>query len=150
MEGFKARPTFQKDVRYKLDPSPPKPREGHVPFINLASGRHQCRVCFVSSASKLKGKCQFASSHSMHGMWTVGPFTFCCDCGAHTRVSLRKLAVSCPRKVTTVAMGHALGLLKQGLHPTLGYFLGTPSPVAHDVLPLLPVQRGSDSEPDSD
>jgi len=39
-------------------------------------------------------------------------------------------------------MGHALGLLKQGLHPTLGFFLGLRTPVAHDVLPLLPVQRG--------
>ena len=111
LEGFKARPRFQKGARFVLEPAPPRPLKRHVPFINLANDRNQCRVCFVSSANTLKGRCLFTQQSSGHCMWIVGPFSFCCDCGAHTRVSLRKLAKSCPRKVTSPAMGHALDSL---------------------------------------
>ena len=101
LAGFKARPKFEKGARFQLSAPSSRPLKGHLSSINLASGRNQCRVCYVSSANTLKGKCHFAAQTSMHCMWSVGPFTFCCDCGAHTRVSLRKLALSCPRKVTT-------------------------------------------------
>lgn len=70
----------------------------------------------------------------------MGPLSFCCDCGAHTRASLRKLAKSCPRKMTTPAMAHASGLWKQGFHSTLGHFIGMLAPITHDVPP--PVQSG--------
>lgn len=78
-----------------------------------------------------------------HSSWTVGPFYFCASCGAHTRVSLKKLGQVCPGKATTPAMIHAIGLLKQGLHPTLGYFLGLLAPLAQGPMHQVP---GMDEE----
>ena len=66
-------------------------------------------------------------------MWVAGPFTFCALCGVHLKVSVRKLAKECPRRVTSVAMARALDRLKLGLHPTTDDTVG--APVSFSVSP---------------
>lgn len=49
---------------------------------------------------------------------------------AHTRVSLRKLATRCPKRVDSVAMQRALDRMKLGKHPSEDLFWGQPSTFA--------------------
>ena len=79
-------------------------------------------------------------------MWVAGPFSFCALCGAHTRVSLRKLATKCPKRVISAAMQRALDRLRLGQHPTEDSFLGQPSPYAALFPPAEWQEVGGDSD----
>ena len=55
--SFKVRPTFVKHELIALW-APRETRDlEHVPFMNLATGRYQCRLGFVSLVNAFKGKC---------------------------------------------------------------------------------------------
>ena len=84
---------------------------------------------------------EVAARARSHVMWVSDPFTFCSHCGAHTRVSLRKLAQECPRRAT-----RALDRLRQGLHPTQEDIVGAPRPFYFSPPLLFGSSLAHDSE----
>jgi len=65
----------------------------------------------------------FCPTRSDHCLWIIGPLGFAACCGAHTRVSFRKLKGEGPKKVTTPAcraldrMNHPVGRRSQDRWP---------------------------------
>ena len=89
---------------------------------------HRGRLCLASFKKALKGKCGYFNREAFsHAMSLAGPFPFCALCGAHTRVSLRKLATRCPKRVTSAAMQPALDRMRLGQCLAEDLFLGQPS-----------------------
>ena len=107
--------------------------------------RYQCSVCLYSSARALAGACQTRQAPS-HLLWSAGDLVRCILCGAHSRISVRTLRRSCPRKVVTAAMGRALEGFRYGFHPVIQVFVGAPAPFQLRPLTLHGLVDESDSK----
>lgn len=121
---------------FVLTPPLPPAIDKHVPFCNSCGSCNQCK----SLEEKYPGA---PEGSFMHVLWALGPFTFYILCGVHTRVTVRKLASSCPRRATTVAMCRALVRMKHGLHPTEDFLFGHPAFFSVAFLPSSPGENPS-------
>ena len=112
----------QRQSRKAKRPSPPPalapdhhPAEGH--HMVQHGPRWRCLRCFRSSATKRLAVSECVDVRQ-HRIWRVGPFLFCCRCGAYSCLSARGLTKDCPGWAPrgSIALSR-LARLWEGLHP---------------------------------